>query len=321
MDLLVVAGSSGYLGSNLVAHLKACVDPFTSLLAVNRSRLDLYTYNKASNAVTMHHPTWKDLCFSNYVNSRLIYSVSNSTPNTSNEVDLKEVQIELSVAKNLFINLSSISSLTHTILISSAGSYSYDDSFVSESSISYPFSSYSIYCALKERLFTELIQNSSQKLCIARLTNLYGPPLNISRTQGFLNTLICNYLSSTTTFITANPKSLRNYLYIHDACSILTKILLLDFASFPTGLLLVSSDQYLSINDIIKYFKTELSGLSPSPIQLYISHQPSSISINQQSSQISFDQSKLLSSIASFNFTSFSVGLKSLLHSIPHFND
>ena len=251
MDLLVVAGGSGYIGSNLTEYLKEQLTANRSLLAIHRDKLILHTLSPLTGVHQQDYVTWRRLQRADIGNTKLVYAISEKTPNTTSVANSEELNTELNMVSLIVDSIRKVSSLKQIILLSSAGAFTYTDSLITNSSVSLPLSPYAVICALKERFFIELADQLNIQVCLARITNVYGLPLIKQRQQGLINRLLCDYIASSTTTITVPFKMTRNYIFMSDLCVIVGRLLDLVESRFPTGKFIIASSQNATIQELI----------------------------------------------------------------------
>jgi len=185
------------------------------------------------------------------------------------------------------------------IYISSGGAV-YGNSNLSvkhnEEDITYPISSYGIVKLSIEKYLYQYSYLYDFQSTILRLSNPYGR-YHYSYKQGIINVALRYAFNTMPLSIWGDGKAEKDYIYINDFCDILFKLINIQENYL---ILNIGSNQVISINDILHNIKN----LIPSFTWNYADK------VKTDVERFELDTTKLLSIIAPYEFTPFSIGLK-----------
>lgn len=224
----------------------------------------------------------------------VIHSISTTVPATS-------FNAKYDVESNLIPTISLLDSMIkHNVYdisyISSGGAiYGNGVNKHKESDDVFPVSSYGVVKLSIEKYLMQYAQLYGLKPLILRLSNPYGK-FHYSMKQGVVNVALASAVNNSVFSIWGDGNSSKDYIFIDDFVDIM---FLLMKSNINSSVVNVASNQLLSVNQIVKSVK----GLIPSFTWEY---KDSSV---LDVSKFALNNTKLLSLIGDYNFTSFKEGL------------
>lgn len=224
----------------------------------------------------------------------VIHSISTTVPATS-------FNAKYDVESNLIPTISLLDSMIkHNVYdisyISSGGAiYGNGVNKHKESDDVFPVSSYGVVKLSIEKYLMQYAQLYGLKPLILRLSNPYGK-FHYSMKQGVVNVALASAVNNSVFSIWGDGNSSKDYIFIDDFVDIM---FLLMKSNINSSVVNVASNQLLSVNQIVKSVK----GLIPSFTWEY---KDSSV---LDVSKFALNNTKLLSLIGDYKFTSFEEGL------------
>lgn len=229
----------------------------------------------------------------------VIHSLSSTVPTTS-------INVRFDIESNLIptIELLDIileNNVKNIIFISSGGAiYGKSENKHKESDNNFPLSSYGIVKLAIEKYLFQYASLYQLNPLILRLSNPYGP-YHYSNKQGISNVALRAAHNQIEFNVWGNGEAKKDYIYIDDFCNILFRLI---DKRVTNKILNVASEQVLSLNEILAEIKT----IYPSFLWKY--SEASILDIDH----FELDISELRTIVDTFNFTSFSKGIKLTKH-------
>ncbi len=288
---VAVVGANSFIGRHLVYELNAMKE------------LDFHLFSRSVGEINDSVVNTMESFFNNtdekFNNLDIVYYLaSNSIPSSSWEDPLLEVESNLLPFLQL-LNECVKRKVKKVVFISSAGTV-YGSSLLplSEASPKKPFSPYGINKLTMEHYLHYFKSKYNINYDVFRVSNVYGEGQNTSKGLGVLNTLLENFAQNRATLIYGDGENIRNYIYVKDVATVLTKSIR---NLNKSGIYNLSSECNLSLNELIVTIEKVLG------LKCKIEYVPSRVSDNPF---ILLDNSKLLKTFLDINFTDVSEGIK-----------
>jgi UDP-glucose 4-epimerase len=192
------------------------------------------------------------------------------------------------------------STVKKIIFTSSAGTiYGPSKKIKNETSYTIPFSPYGIGKLTMEHFLEYYRVNYNINYIIYRISNVYGPDMDISKGLGIINTIIENLVINKSSTIFGNGEAYRNYIFVNDVASILA--FSSTFSLCESNTVNLASSKNHSVNQIIKIIEK----ISSSKLKLNFIKKR-----NSDNPTIKISNNKLLKIIPSISLTSIEEGIK-----------
>ncbi len=304
---IAVIGAGGFIGKNLSARLGQIQD----------IRLKLFTrkeIEKFSQPVYAPNQEDKNKIQNDFKQTELLYYLASSTiPATSWKDPFLEIEQNL-VPFLRIMEGASESNIKKVVFVSSAGTvYGTSSEKLNEDAYKKPYSPYGITKLTMEYFLEYYFKRNGIVYDIFRVSNVYGPGQDTKKGLGIINTFLEKIISGEELQVFGNGESLRNYIYIDDVSDILLRSL--NNNEDKCSVFNLSSNDTLSINDLIQIIKTTVDMMPPVRyIDNRLSDNPS----------IMPDNKKLLSAFPDVRFTPIELGIKKTyqhLKSVIHSNN
>ena len=292
---IAIIGANGFIGKHLVNQLSEELN----------NNLFLFGTNKIS-------PFTKEYCYSpiDLTNSTEIlslfkdidivyYLASASIPASTWENPTSEIENNLLPFIN-FLECISRLSVKKLVFTSSAGTiYGSSNENLNEEANKKPFSPHGINKVTMEYYLNYFEAKYDLKYDVFRVSNIYGEGQNTSKGLGIINTFLEKIISDKEITVFGNGEIIRNYIYVKDVAKVLAYTCQsnLEISSIYN----LSSDDSLSINEVIEYIKK----ITNEPFK--INYQKTRGSDNPK---ILLDNTKLKNDFKELKFTSINEGIK-----------
>ncbi len=252
----------------------------------------------------------------------LVYSISTETPGLDSFTSSRSICQELSTLSSILRDIHGSVRLSFVYLVSSAGAFAYQAGksgphHISEDSCEELSSGYALTTKLKEDMLTEFCRSYSIPNSILRLSNLFGPPFILERSQGLINKLLLSSAFNSEVTIRVPLETRKNFLFIDDFCEILYRLikLHLDRHTIPR-LLLVCSSEHISIREVVDVINCCLDSFCLGrPVVTYSLSEPHST----QPDPVLYN-SLIASTLKEFSFTPFSASVRICVYRLLQLN-
>lgn len=246
---VAIIGAGGFVGSHLVGQL--------SNLGINE--LFLFGKNMFSPFDKKYWYSSIDLTDSNQIFSLfkeidiVYYLVSSSIPASTWENPKNEIESNLLPFIN-FLECISKLKVKKIIFTSSAGTiYGTSNDYLKEDSNKSPFSPHGITKLTMEYYLNYFDVKYGLKSEIFRVSNIYGEGQNTNKGLGIINTFLESIKALKEINVYGDGKIIRNYIYVKDVARALA--LACNLTNETSSIYNLSSDDSLSINEVIEYIK------------------------------------------------------------------
>lgn len=249
MNKILLLGGNGFIGSHIIDIL------LKKDILITVFDKNLEKYRKPFKKVKYVQSSFNDTIALTEALTNVdcvIHSLGTSVPSTSNEFPIDDINGNLINTINL-LNIMISHGIKRIVFLSSGGTiYGIPNVLpVPEDHPTNPICSHGIVKLTIEKYLLMYSQLYGLKPTILRISNPYGPRQSHQGTQGFIATLISNYLNHEKVTIFGDGKTVRDYLYISDVA----KVCYLAADSNTTGIFNVGYEQGYSLNDVIKIFE------------------------------------------------------------------
>ena len=187
------------------------------------------------------------------------------------------------------------------IIFSSSAGTIYGDvkGNIVESSDKNPQSPHGIIKFAMENYLLYYLKKSNINYTILRISNIYGESQDTSKGLGLINTILENHISKKKIKIFGDGSNVRNYIYIKDVVRAMSLFAVEKLSISQTFNL--SSDENLSINDILKIINT----IVQNPLEIIFTDFRDS-----DLHSIEIDNSFFTNVYPNFNFTNITEGIQ-----------
>ena len=280
MSKLIILGHTGFLGKALMTFFNK--DPFfKSVIGFSSRDIDL---TDSSQLSLLQKECEKD--------STVIMSAAIKSDHGNS---LETFQDNIRMAENI-AKLSETCELKKLLLISSNAVYGVhmDHKIISENTILYPDTYYSLSKFITEKLLQLTFKGKEERLAILRPSTIYGPDENITphTPSGFLKT----YMSGGSITLWGDGSELREFVFLDDIVKIISKVIEIEFS----GVMNIGGGRPRSYKDALDIISNLLD---------------KKIEINSKTRTVKavdkiYDLSLIKDLLPDFNFTSLEEGLK-----------
>ncbi len=289
---IAVIGANGFIGSHLVEALMQ--EKNIELKLFGKSKSSRFPNYKPIEPDNTHflHDNFRDVDY-------IFYLASETIPANSWNDPMLEVQKNLIPFLQFLQTISTIG-VKKVGYLSSAGTvYGLSEELLTENTNTHPFSPYGIMKLTMENYLNYFYHKTGLKYDIFRISNVYGEGQDTSKGLGLINTLLEKATILKKIQVFGDGNNVRNFIYVKDVAEILTQVATSRFDA--NHLLNVSSDDSLSLNDIIHLMQKDL-GMEFSVEKLE--------QRGSDNKKTLVDNRKLRSLLPEFKFTSIRDGIK-----------
>jgi UDP-glucose 4-epimerase len=249
MRKVAIIGSNGFIGRHLTKRLMKERDLALTLFGKSDS-------GGVNNSLPYHRIDFfnKTELEKNFAGMELVYYLASETiPATSWENPSLEIEKNLIPFIN-FLQVAATNGVRKVVFVSSAGTiYGTTTDLVTEDANKNPFSPYGITKLTMENYLRYYKVKYGMQYDIFRVSNVYGEGQNTAKGLGIVNTFLEKIISDKEVKIFGDGNTVRNYIYVKDVAELLSRSLI-NLQSSETYN--VSSNNTLSINDLVKIIKT-----------------------------------------------------------------
>lgn len=261
MSRLLLLGSYGFIGTNILSFIDNCHLGY-EVVAFDRfpqhpSGINFDCVKKVYAGDFSDKYLLQKVFEENDIDI-VVHSLSASVPSSSqdNEFDVKFNVLPTIGLLNMMVKYG-----VKKIAFISSGGAIYGDHYVDKSGhieeeVLFPKSAYGVSKLVIEKyLYLYAVQHGVYSL-VLRLSNPYGP-WHYSQKQGIVNIALERAIRGESLEIWGDGNGKKDYIYIEDFCSILIK--LIENWSQAYTVVNVGSGKLLSVNDIVKLLKEEIT--------------------------------------------------------------
>ncbi len=249
MEKFLLLGGNGFIGSHILDILlreKKSVKIFDKNPEAYRKPFERVEYIQSSFSDTMaltEALTGVDC---------VIHALSTSVPSTSNKFPIGDVEGNLINSINL-LDMMVSQGIQRIVFLSSGGTvYGIPkDLPVSENHPTNPICSHGIIKLAIEKYLLMYSELYHLKPMVLRISNPFGPRQSHLGTQGFIATMINNFIKNEVTTIFGDGKIVRDYIYVTDVA----RACYMAAISDNTGIYNVGFGLGLSLNEVIELFE------------------------------------------------------------------
>ncbi|MES2681206.1 MAG: NAD-dependent epimerase/dehydratase family protein [Bacteroidota bacterium] len=252
MRKVAIIGSNGFIGRHLTERLMKEKDLALSLFG--KSETSAFKKALPYQRIDFFNKTELE---KNFAGIEIVYYLASETiPATSWENPSLEIEKNLIPFIN-FLQVAATTGVRKVVFVSSAGTiYGTTTNLVTEDANKNPFSPYGITKLTMENYLRYYKVKYGIQCDIFRVSNVYGEGQNTTKGLGIVNTFLEKIIRDKEVKIFGDGNTVRNYIYVKDVAELLSRSLN-DLTSSETYN--VSSNNTVSINDLVKIIKTVVS--------------------------------------------------------------
>lgn len=305
MKRALLLGGFGFLGSNILKYID---DNFCNeWSAIILDRVSSHPHGLQFDCVEKVYAgdfsdsTITQRIFSENQIDYVIHAISTTTPNSSQNA-IYDIQSNLIPTLRL-LDVMVQSGVKNIVFISSGGAIYGDNqtrSAFKESDNVFPKSSYGVTKLAIEKYLLQYASLYGLRPLILRLSNPYGK-YHYSMKQGVCNVALRSAKEHVPFNVWGDGSSTKDYIYVEDFCAILFRLI---DADVHTDVINVASGQLLSLHTILSYVEQYIPTFSYQHIE----------SSKYDVTQVVLDNSKLLSIIGDFTFTTMDKALGNIVN-------
>lgn len=248
---IVVLGSAGFIGTNLVKKLSDINDVRIRAVDVSMAYLDnIRNFNK-NNVELFEHVFGSTVCFDSLLEGQdvVYHLVSTTIPANSNKSIYDDFNSNVMGTINL-LDSCVRSGIKKVVFISSGGTvYGREGTYpLSEDEKTNPISSYGLQKLTIEKILQVYNYEYGLDYRVARLSNPYGPYQRPNGKLGAVTTFIYKILKNESIHVYGDGSVIRDYIYIDDAINAIIKIA---STNAEYKLFNVGRGQGVSINELL----------------------------------------------------------------------
>jgi len=252
---ILVIGGAGFIGSNLVGKL---LEEGYKIIVFEQKECKIHRLPKSNNLI-IEYGTLLDVTY--FENILLKFKIDIVIHLASSIIPLSDQKAFISDIENILTPtitlLALISSLGIKFYYFSSGGTVYGDRFNNKQSIleneeTNPISYYGISKLFIEKLILMENIRSNLSYVILRPSNLYGPGQNVDGNQGLIAVVLGKIIKGESVTIWGDGKNVRDYIYIDDLISCVSKLLL---SNVNNEIINIGSGKGQSVNDIIEVIR------------------------------------------------------------------
>ena len=303
MIRIAILGATGFIGRNLISHFKSIPNIYLVLYGRNAAKMKQYESLPNSKLVIGDFTKGEKLDETTKDCNLVYHLISTTIPSKS--WNLPEIEIYENLLPTIkLLNCCVANNVSKVIFASSGGTvYGKSNKKLNENVKILPFSPYGITKATIEFYLEYFREKSNLNYDIYRISNPYGPGLD-KLDFGVINTWVKKAINNEEIHVYGDGNVVKDFIYIDDVVRLLAHST--DSSVFESNLYNLCAEENKSLNDIIEHIKINLNK------ELRVVYNETKLSDN---TRVNLDNSRLLSRISAFSFTSFNEGIKRTIDS------
>jgi UDP-glucose 4-epimerase len=295
MKRVLVLGSNGFIGRNVVAALSGLPDVVVTGFGRNVPTGEVGDQRFVKGSFENPHALEDALQHQDIV----YHLISQTIPSSS--WDEPETDVEKNLLPTLdLIRLAAEAGVKKICFASSGGTvYGLNSSLVTESDITDPFSPYGIVKRTIESFLEYARHRHGINYDIYRISNAYGEGQDVAGGLGFINTALENIVKGRPVVVYGDGSSVRDFIHVKDVGRLLARSVETDVT--VSDIFNVSANRAVSLNDLLELIR-KVTGAD-----FDVEYREGRRNDNKK---VTLDNSKLLNANPGYRLISLEQGLK-----------